>query len=153
LIGSVSYRAISGNATTEADEADVELRAQITDVRNRPSGTDYVGRVLVSTTLQLTDNGNASETPEPGTVQKFPFEFPVDCVATTDTSIGSICSWTGRADALVPGTVIEGRRSIWELGQVTVKDAGPNGTGYGTCPPTCGDGDESVFLREGVYVP
>lgn len=153
LIGSVSFRAIAGDPTTVADEADVELRAQITDVRNKPSGSDYVGRVLVSTTLQLTDNSNASETPAPGTLQKIPYEFPVDCVATADTSIGSTCSFVGRADSLVPGTVIEGRRAIWEIGQVTVKDAGPNGTGYSACPPTCGDGDESTFLREGVFAP
>ena len=53
----------------------------------------------------------------------------------------------------MPGTVVEGRRSVWQLGQVEVKDAGPNGTGYASCPPTCGDGDESVFLRQGVFVP
>jgi hypothetical protein len=156
FIGSATYRVIPGDANTDADEADVELKAQMTDVRNKPSGSDYVGRVLVSTSLQITDNGNSSETPAPGTVQSIPYEFPVDCVATGapgDLSIGSTCSAVSRADALVPGTVTEGRRSIWALGQVSVKDAGPNGTGYAACPPTCGDGDETVFLREGVYVP
>ena len=35
-----------------------------------------------------------------------------------------------------------------------MKDAGPNGTGYGAgCPQTCGDGDEAVFLRQGVFTP
>ena len=57
-------------------------------------------------------------------------------------------------DALIPGVVREGKRAVWELGQVTVRDAGANGTGYGAgCPPTCGDGDETTYLRQGVFVP
>ena len=47
----------------------------------------------------------------------------------------------------------ERQRAIWALGQVQVKDAGPNGTGYASCPPTCGDGDETVFMRQGIFVP
>jgi len=35
-----------------------------------------------------------------------------------------------------------------------VLDPGPNGTGFGAgCPATCGDGDETPFLRAGVFVP
>jgi hypothetical protein len=49
--------------------------------------------------------------------------------------------------------VLENKRSNWQLGQVIVKDAGPNGTGYASCPPTCGDGDESTFVRQGLWVP
>ena len=37
--------------------------------------------------------------------------------------------------------------------QVIVKDAGPNGTGLASCPPTCGDGDETQFLRQGIFIP
>jgi hypothetical protein len=37
---------------------------------------------------------------------------------------------------------------------VEVRDAGPNGTGYGSgCPSACGDGDEQTFMRQGVFVP
>ena len=37
---------------------------------------------------------------------------------------------------------------------IEVRDAGPNGTGYGAgCPPTCGDGDEAPFLRQGFFLP
>jgi hypothetical protein len=58
------------------------------------------------------------------------------------------------ANTLLPGSVVELRRTIWDVGQVVVKDAGPNGTGYGAgCPPTCGDGDETVFMREGLFIP
>jgi hypothetical protein len=143
--GSARFSTIVGNASTETDEADIRIQVSLTDIRNRPSLTDYVGRVTLRTSVQITDNGNAPETPEPGTVQSFPYSAPVDCVATTSTSIGSTCSVSTTADALVPGTVVEGARSIWQFGQIEIRDAGPNGI--------AGDGDDSTFLRQGVFVP
>jgi hypothetical protein len=151
--GFVLYSVVAGDSSTPADEADVKLRVSLTDIRNQPSLTDYVGRVLATSTLQITDRSNAGDPPEPGTVQSFNYEFPVDCVATGSTTIGSTCAADTTADALVPGTVLESRRTVWQLGQSTIKDAGPNGTGYQNCPPTCGDGDEKAFLRAGVFVP
>jgi hypothetical protein len=151
--GSVRFIAVPGNTSTDVDEADVKMITSLTDIRNNPSGSDYTGRVLVSTPLQITDNNNAAETPERGTTVTFPLNFPVDCTATTDTSIGASCSLTTTMDTLLPGAVPENFRTIWQLGQVTVKDAGPNGTGYASCPPTCGDGDETTFLRQGIWVP
>ena len=81
--------------------------------------------------------------------------MPIDCTTTPgDSTIGSDCSVSTTADDLVPGAVKEGARAIWELGQIEVFDAGPNGTGYGAgCPLTCGDGDEQVYLRQGVFAP
>jgi hypothetical protein len=153
FVGSVRFITVTGNTSTEADEADVKLIVSLTDIRNKPSGTDYVGRVLPTVPLQITDNLNSPENPEPGTTEWLDFRFPVDCTSTADASIGATCAVDTTADAILPGTVIETKRTIWQLGQVTVKDAGPNGTGYQSCPPTCGDGDESTFLREGVFVP
>jgi hypothetical protein len=152
-VGSVRYIVLNGNAATEVNEADVRLVVSLTDVRNNPSLTDYTGRVLVTSNLQITDQQNSAEQPEPGTVQPTKLEFPVDCVATPSTTVGSTCSTNTTVNALIPNAVIESKRSVWELGEVTVKDAGPNGTGYASCPPTCGDGDETTFLRQGVFVP
>jgi hypothetical protein len=151
--GSVRFTTVAGDPATDPDEADVRLGVSLTDIRNSPSGSDYVGRVLATTDIQITDQNNAAETPEPGTVQTFRYQFPVDCVATPLTTIGSTCSLNTTADALIPATILESKRAIWEIGQVSIKDAGPNGTGYATCPPTCGDGDETTFLRQGVFVP
>jgi hypothetical protein len=68
--------------------------------------------------------------------------------------IGSDCSISATANGLLAGVVKEGARALWELGQVEVLDAGPNGTGYGAgCQLDCGDGDEQVFLRQGVFAP
>jgi hypothetical protein len=143
-INQISYKTLVG---------DVSVNLSMTDIRNRPSGTDYVGRVLMRVPVQITDRANAAEVPETGTVQAFQLGIPADCVATTSTLIGSSCSLSTTVNAQIPGAVVDGQRSIWELGQVEIRDAGPNGTGYESCPPTCGDGDESAFMRQGVFVP
>ena len=151
--GFVKLEVIVGNTSTEADEADVALVVNITDVRNHPSGSDYTGRVGVQTNLQITDNANSGERPDPGTTQTAPLEFGVPCVATGDTTTGGTCALVTTLDALLPGAVKERQRSIWELGQIQVRDAGPNGTGFAACPPTCGDGDETLFMKQGVFIP
>ncbi len=151
--GSVKLATVLGNPATEADEADIGLTVSVTDVRNHPAGTDYTGRLGVVANLQLTDNANSDELPEPGTGQTTPFAFSVQCATTVDSTIGGSCSLATTYDALLPGAVKERQRAIWELGQVQVRDAGPNGTGYAACPPTCGDGDETVFMRQGVFIP
>ena len=48
-------------------------------------------------------------------------------------------------DAIVPGAVKEGTRAVWQFGQFTVQDGGPDGDA-GTAPNT-------VFARQGVFVP
>jgi hypothetical protein len=152
-VDSVRYRSIPGNVATEADEAEVDIIVDLSDVRNSPSLTDFVGKVIVSSTLKITDQSNAAEQPEPGTMQTMNLDFGVPCVATADTTKGSDCDLQTTVDAMYPGAVVEGKRGLWELGQVVVKDPGPNGTGTANCPPTCGDGDETVYLREGIFVP
>ena len=152
-IGFVQFSVVNGDPNNSIDDADVSLSVSISDVRNNPSGTDYTGSVLVTANLQITDNANSDERPEPGTTQSAPLQFPVQCAATGDTTIGGLCALNTTYDAILPGAVIEGRRGVWELGQVSVRDAGPNGTGYAACPPTCGDGDETVFEREGIFIP
>jgi hypothetical protein len=155
-VSSVSFVRLSvltGDPANPPDEADVAISVGVTDVRNHPSGSDYSGRLLVTAMLKITDNANAAERPEPGTTQEQAFQFPVQCTVTVETTRGSTCNLTTTYDALIPGAVTERQRAIWALDQVQVKDAGPNGTGYAACPPTCGDGDETVFMRQGVFVP
>jgi hypothetical protein len=149
----VRLDAVLGDVLTDADEADVRVQVSMTDIRNNPSGTDYAGRVLFRAVFQTTDHNNAAETPEPATGSG-PVELPIDCVTTPSTTTGGVCSLSTTLDAVLGNAVVERLRQNWELGQVEIKDAGPNGTGYGAgCPPTCGDGDETVFMREGVFIP
>ena len=143
-VDSVVYKALTG---------DVSVGLSMSDIRNRPSGSDYVGRVLARVPVQITDRDNAAELPETGTVAAFQLGIPADCTATSDTGVGSTCAASTTVNAQIPGAVLDAQRSIWQFGQVEVLDAGPNGTGYASCPPTCGDGDEAAFMRQGVFVP
>jgi hypothetical protein len=134
----------------------------ITDVRcvttnaACPGGalSDYTGKLLLSVTIRLTDKFNGSPTVESGTMQDYTIQVPLQCNATASTSIGGSCIATTTANSLYPGLVLDQKRTVWQIDDVKVQDAGPNGTGYGAgCPGTCGDGDETVFLRTGVFVP
>jgi hypothetical protein len=104
--------------------------------------------------VRITDRANGPGEDENGTVTDTLLELPVTCVGTASATIGGRCALNTTLDALIPGAVRENKRAIWQLGQVSALDAGPNGTGYGSgCPATCGDGDERTFLRQGVFVP
>jgi hypothetical protein len=127
-----------GDPSTPADEADAGLRLSVTDVLATPGLGDYTGDLLAVVSLRITDRDN---TPHPGgpgaaTVQDSTLTFTAPCVATADPSEGSTCFVGTTADALVPGTVKEGRRSLWQLGAVHVHDGAGN-----------------LFLRQGVFVP
>jgi hypothetical protein len=150
----VQWKPVLGDPATDGNEADVVATARINDVRNDGApGTDYTGRLGVRVDLQITDQRNAAEQPEAGTTQTFPLEFAVQCVATASTATGGDCSQTTSMNAVLPGAVLERKRSVWAFGQVVVRDAGANGTGYASCPPTCGDGDEKTFMRQGIFIP
>jgi hypothetical protein len=149
--GFARYDAIAGNPATVADEADVNIVASATDVRKQSDGTDYVGKLLLTTTIRVTDKQNGPA--ESGSVQDATLSVPISCLATPET-VGSNCNVTTTADTLLPGFATESKRTLMSMLSVNLKDAGPNGTGYGAgCPPTCGDGDETVFMRQGVFAP
>jgi Tol biopolymer transport system component len=150
---------LPGDPDTSADEADVKITADITDVRCAaanvacPGGatSDFAGQVLLTANLRLTDRLNGS--PPQATMQDFPLRAPFACAATPDPDIGSTCSLSTTMDSVIPAAVPEGMRTIWQAGEVQVWDPGPNGTGYASCPPTCGNGDETIFMRQGIFVP
>jgi ABC-type phosphate transport system substrate-binding protein len=143
--GSVLYSVIPGNSATPADEADVTVTVNITDVRNKTGLADYTGQVQLDSTVQITDRVNGSSNSQPGTVQDIDFPLTVNCTATAATNIGSTCAANTSFDAIVPGSAPEGKRSIWQLGQVIVNDGGADGV-VATNPNT-------VFERQGVFVP
>ena len=152
--GSARIDAIPGNAATPADEADMRIIASASDVRKKSDGTDYPGKVLLETALRVTDRGNDVAGVASATVQDTNFTVAVPCTTTTSTTVGSSCNITTTADSLAPGFVVEGRRSVIAAYSLLVKDLGPNGTGAAPgCDPYCGDGDEKVFLRQGVFTP
>jgi hypothetical protein len=160
-IGSARLDAKLGNPASPANEADVLVAINVTDVRCRttnaacPGGqySDYLGKLLATSKLRITDKFNGPSQTEDGTVTDTDLEIPITCAATP-ASIGAECGVTTTVNTLIPGAVLEEKRAIWQLAQISIKDAGPNGTGYGSgCPSACGDGDETTFLRQGLFVP
>jgi hypothetical protein len=153
----VKFRVIASPTT------DVEVLITINDVLCRatnaacpgPPLSDFAGRLLVKATARLTDRLNGSPQVEGGTVQDFDLQVPIQCVATPSSSTtGGACQGTVTFNAVYPGAVVTGKRALWQLDRVHVLDPGPNGTGFGAgCPTTCGDGDETAFMRQGIFVP
>jgi hypothetical protein len=116
----------------------------LVDVRKKSDRTDYTGQVQVTSSLRVTDRDNGPS--ETGTGQDTSFSVTVPCTATGDTAIGSNCALTTTADAVIgAGAVKEGKRSIWQLGQVRVNDGGADGL-VSTTPNT-------LFAVQGVFVP
>jgi hypothetical protein len=159
-VSSVKYKVIPG-APGPPEDSEVRVILTVNDVRCRatnaacPGGanSDYTGRVLMSALVRVTDKLNGSPAVESATVQDFRFDVPVQCVATA-TSDGGKCNVTTTINSVLPGSILDGKRAIWQLDDIKLEDAGPNGTGYGGgCPSTCGDGDETVFMRSGIFIP
>jgi plastocyanin len=146
--GSATFRALVGNPTTPEDEADFRILISMTDVRNKSGLTDYTGELQVRTPLRITSRNNAPTSSGPFTdpaTGDTTFPVTVPCAGTSDTGIGSTCSITTTADALMPGAVPEGKRSIFELGKIEVLDGGADGVAT-TAPNT-------VFASQGVFIP
>jgi hypothetical protein len=140
---------------------DLAILVNVTDVRCQTTnaacpggfGSAYTGEILVSTQVRATDKNNGSPPVESATAQDFPVQVPVTCAFVSST-VGGACSLSTTENALLPGALIANQRTNWQLDDIKVMDAGPNGTGYDAgCPQTCGDGDEGVFMRSGVWVP
>jgi hypothetical protein len=141
-IGAVQFQTVLGDTATPADEADVKLDVSITDVRNKSDLSDYAGELRARTSLRLTDKNSGGLS---ATVADLSYEFNVPCAATSDATVGSTCAVSTTADALAAGAIVEGKRAIWELGNVELLDGGADGDGD-TSPNT-------IFARQGIFVP
>jgi hypothetical protein len=145
-LGSILYRVVLDNPDTPANETDVRVDASVTDVRRQGTLADYSGELLVEQIVQITDRFNGPAQNEPGTMQANPYRFTVPCAATASTTVGGSCSLNSTFNAILPGSVVEGGRAIWELGQVGVFDGGADGLA------STGN-DNTLFERQGVFVP
>jgi len=144
-VGAAGYGAIPGNASTTADEADAVFTFSLTDVRKRVGLADYTGELQAVTTLRATDKNSDPSGTDPATLTDLEVPVTIPCTPTGDTSVGSTCSVTTTFEAITPGMVREGARSIWQLGQIEVRDGGPDGD-----VDTPGNG---VFARQGIFIP
>jgi hypothetical protein len=130
--------------TTLPSPADVRFQASLTDIRNKSDFSDYTGQLQARLPLRVTDKFNGPATNEPGTGDTA-INFTVPCGSTTSTTIGSTCSITTTANSVIPGSVVDGVRSVWELSNVQVFDGGPDGV--------ASTQDNTLFATQGVFVP
>jgi len=164
MTGFVKIAVIADNPNTGADESDITVDSDITDVRcavsvaSSPCAggvlSDYVGGLILQSIIRITDHYNA-EDPNPATgcsgtttctatTAPIPFNVPMTCTAVGpagDNTIGATCSAHTTVNTLAPGTVVLGRKGNTELGQVIVKDSGPSFNFSGA----------TEFLKQGVY--
>jgi hypothetical protein len=142
------------------DDSDVKIISTTTDVRckagvatcgsaNAADGADYTGEVQGDATIRITDHFNAVAPgggTDPATVVDIPFPVTTTCTATAaNTGIGSTCAVNTTANAVVPGAVKDAKRAIVEIGQILVRDGGPDGV-VATAPNT-------LFAVQGIFIP
>jgi hypothetical protein len=145
------YSAIPGAPATPADEADVEIAIEASDIRSPGSLSDYAGELQGRVSVRITDRNNSLAPPvfpddQTGTVQDTPVTVTVPCAPTANTLIGSTCSVNTTADSLVPGTVTEGDRAVWQFDRVQLFDGGDDGE--------AGSAEDNVlFATQGVFIP
>jgi hypothetical protein len=142
--GFVAYKVLGGNSSTTSNEADVTVRVLLSDVRRKADLADYTGQLQVRGAARVTDRLNGTLEDEAGTLDaQFPVTVP--CAATASATVGASCTLASTFNAIVPGTVIEGKRANWELGKVQIFDGGSSGT--------AGASDATLFETEGLFFP
>jgi hypothetical protein len=147
--------------TTTCAGSDVSIKADLADVRcqsgvatcdlipNVAAGPDYTGELGLSLSVRLTDKGSgvvAGGTGDPATVTDLTFPATIPCAPTGDLTVGGQCSLATTANTLVPGAVEGGARAVWQLGQLTISDAGRDGV------LSTPDGS-SLFAVQGLFTP
>jgi Tol biopolymer transport system component len=143
-LGSVRYAVTIG---------DVEVTASITDVRCRTTDvltcaggalSDYTGELEATSKIRVTDRANSHTATIPGTMDHFQFPVRIPCTATASAD-GSTCQVATTFNTVLPGAVVDGKRAIWELAQVQVRDGGQDGS--------ANSDDYASFLVQGLLVP
>jgi hypothetical protein len=153
--GFARLRTIVGDSSTPANEADVRIDAFVTDVLSRSNGLDYTGQTMLQVGLRITDRGSGSFQTTPATVEDTTFAVPLPCTAHAGAA-GSSCEVDATVNSLVPGYVKEGALAVISVTSTRLLDAGADNSltpPSGSCPPTCGSGDEATFLEQGVITP
>jgi hypothetical protein len=130
-----------------ARTGDLAITATISDVRQTDL-SDYTGELSLVSDPRITDKSNTPNPggPGPATVQDTPLPVTISCSPTADTTVGSSCNLSTTINAIYPGAIAAGQRSIWQLGSVKAYDGGADELAATT-------GDNKLFMDEGLFVP
>jgi WD40-like Beta Propeller Repeat len=139
--GLVRYRVIVGSAGPPPRPSDLKIDVGITEVLTKATLAPYGGELAADAGVRITDKNNTPSPggPGPGTVQDISFPVTVPCASGT-------CAVATSANAVMPGSVVQGMRAIWQLDQVKVYDGGADGLASTS-------GDNTLFMDEGIFVP
>ena len=140
------------------EDSDVLIKSSGSDIRCTPAGAatvcnsanaadgpDYSGELQGNAIIRITDHYNGPGLNEAATVQDIPFPVNATCANTTSTTTGGVCTANTSANAAVPGSVKDTQRSVVEIGQLQVNDGGADGT--------VATADNTIFMRQGVFIP
>jgi hypothetical protein len=160
--GSVTFK-----VTNAGGQADVNIGLSLGDVRCYGSpgqggcagsaGSLYGGKVLLTLPLRITDRFNGVDFhSSPGTVADTILNVGFQCAVSNGA-----CNGTTSVNSVYPGLALALKRAVWALGDVAVYDGGTDGNlvaapspASGACPPACiGNDGETVFLRQGLFLP
>ena len=148
FVGSFQLKVIPGDVRITVTASDIRClpgtAATVCNSANAVDGPDYSGDLQLTPLFRITDHGGPGG--EAVTVSDLPLtvgsngSFP--CQDTSDTTVGGQCGVATTYNAGIPGAVVGGRRTIWELSQIVVLQSGASGHEQGF-----------TFLKEGVFVP
>jgi hypothetical protein len=149
-VGHVQLTEIPGNPATAADEADLGIGVSISDVRALDLLSDYDPNasgpdMTMVARWRLTDSFNGASASDPGTVSDTDYPVPISCTATADPTVGSDCTLASSANAVLPGTVKEGKHMVIEVFRARLNDAGADGV--------VGNADDRRIAMQGIYIP
>jgi hypothetical protein len=120
---------------------DVQVNLHVNDVLTKAL-EPYPGEIRARVLARLTDRDGTI----PQTTTDFVLGVTAPCVPDADPRLGSACDAVTTIDSLIPGAVPEGGRSVWQLAQAQVFDAGPDGDVLTAA-------DNTVYLRQGIFIP
>ncbi len=145
-IGALTAMVLVGDPNLPSSASDVRLNVSITDIRKRfNESSDYTGQLQADLTLRVTDVFSGNTADIPATVQDLPLLFTFQC-APVSANVGATCASSTTANAITPGTVRKGKRTIWEVPQVRLFDGGADGI-------VSTQSDNTLFAGEGIFIP
>jgi hypothetical protein len=143
--------------------ADMIMTAELGNPGNGTGGgaTGFAGHAV-----RLTDSYNCQYNPPPtgcpannptghypATLSDIQIPIRIDCglpyggTPPPGAVSGAACAVNTTANAVAPGLVLSGKAASWEIGEITIKDSGPDGLHQS------GGGDAQTFLVQGGFVP
>ncbi len=159
FVGSLKFEVIVGTPGPPED-TDVRVRWDLTDVRCVPTGArcgasnasgpaDYSGQLGFSFRIRSTDHWNAVAPGggiDPATGEDVTLTAGFTCGGTASTSTGSACKSFTSYNAFFPGLAKDTKRVVQETDDVHIYDGGADGVASTSA-------DNTVFLRQGVFIP